>query len=139
MKEENKKEIKLINENFKKIEEGALMNNDMDINSLMRNQKNLINITIQKTGSDKQPQNHPPSNEEPPEQKQENSARIKVGDKSQEFAYMLKPNINLKDNDFDVYKIISKEMKAESNFDLKDELLGTDPFVIKSNTFNLDF
>mmetsp|Transcript_69318 Transcript_69318/g.149543 ORF Transcript_69318/g.149543 Transcript_69318/m.149543 type:complete len:105 (-) Transcript_69318:626-940(-) len=48
MKEENKKEIELINVNFKKIEESALSNSDRDINALMRNYKNLINLAVTK-------------------------------------------------------------------------------------------
>jgi len=37
MKGENKREIKLVNDNFKKIEERALNNNERDINTLMKN------------------------------------------------------------------------------------------------------
>jgi len=37
MKEENKNEIRLINNNFRKIEEGVLNSKDRDINILMKN------------------------------------------------------------------------------------------------------
>jgi hypothetical protein len=46
MKEENKKEIMIINENFKRIEESCTNFSNKDINLIMNNYKNMINVNM---------------------------------------------------------------------------------------------
>lgn len=52
MKEENKKEIMIINENFKRIEESCANFSNKDINLIMNNYKNMINLNQHKRTSD---------------------------------------------------------------------------------------
>jgi hypothetical protein len=55
MKEENKKEIMIINENFKRIEESCSNFSNKDINLIMNNYKNMINLNMHRRGSDDAP------------------------------------------------------------------------------------
>lgn len=52
MKEENKKEIMIINENFKRIEESCSNFSNKDINLIMNNYKNMINLNMNKRQDD---------------------------------------------------------------------------------------
>lgn len=52
MKEENKKEIMIINENFKRIEESCSNFSNKDINLIMNNYKNMINLNNNKRQDD---------------------------------------------------------------------------------------
>jgi hypothetical protein len=55
MKEENKKEIMIINENFKRIEESCSNFSSKDINLIMNNYKNMINLNMHRRNTGETP------------------------------------------------------------------------------------
>jgi len=109
MKEENKNEIRLINNNFRKIEEGAMHYKDRDINILMKNYKNLINMSMK---NDKEPENNDAELNIDSEVYNKGH-KIKVNDVKNEFQFFLKNQSNINNNKKNLINILKKEKDSE--------------------------
>jgi len=129
MKEENKNEIRLINNNFRKIEEGAMHYKDRDINTLMKNYKNLINMSMK---NDKESENND-AELNVDNEVYNKGHKIKVNDVKNEFQFFLKNQTNLNNNKKNLINILKKEKDSEK---LNEIMLNSSNNLDYNNTTN---